>query len=60
MQPDPDENAAVDVDCDTLEEMYELLLEADVVDGPPGLREMVAALWPELLHKVKPARSEMH
>jgi hypothetical protein len=60
MRPDPDEHAAVEVDCDTLEEMYELLSEADVVDGPPELREMVAAFWPELLHKVKPPRSEMH
>jgi hypothetical protein len=25
-----------DVDCDDLDEMFELLLEAEVVDGPPG------------------------
>ena len=48
------------VDCDDLDQMHELLLEADVVEGPPGLREIVAEMWPELLHKVKPLVSEMH
>ena len=60
MPPDLENYLAVEVDCDTLDQMYELLLEADVVDGPPGLRDVVASLWPELLHKVKPPRSEMH
>ena len=48
------------VDCDDLDQMHELLLEADVVEGPPGLREIVAEMWPELLHKVKPPLREMH
>jgi uncharacterized protein YgbK (DUF1537 family) len=48
------------VNCDDLEQMHELLLEADVVEGPPGLREILAEMWPELLHKVKPPVSEMH
>lgn len=43
-----------------LEELHETLLEADVVDGPPGLRDLVEELWPELVHKVKPPVSEMH
>jgi hypothetical protein len=42
------------------EEMYEVLLNADVVEGPAGFREIVAELWPDLLHKVKPPISEMH
>jgi hypothetical protein len=47
-------------DVDDLEELHELLLEVDVLDGPPELREMVEEFWPELLHKVKPPLSEMH
>jgi hypothetical protein len=43
-----------------LDEMYDFLMNAEVVEGPPGFREIVAALWPELLHKVKPPISEMH
>jgi len=30
------------VNCDDLDQMHELLVEADVVEGPPGLREIVA------------------
>jgi hypothetical protein len=48
------------VDCDELEQVHELLLEVDVVDGPPELRDIVADRWPELLHKVKPPLSDMH
>jgi hypothetical protein len=55
-----DDTAAVEVDCDDLDKMLELLQGADVVDGPPGLKELVEQLWPELAHKVKPPRSQMH
>jgi hypothetical protein len=54
------ERTDTEVECDDLEELYDFLVEADVVDGPASLRELVAHLWPELLHKVKPPRSEMH
>ena len=54
------ERTDTEVECDDLEELYDFLVEADVVDGPASLRELVADLWPELLHKVKPPRSEMH
>ena len=50
----------VEVEIDDLDEIHEFLLSADVVEGSPEFREMVAELWPELLHKVKPPRSEMH
>jgi hypothetical protein len=49
-----------DDESDDLQEMHRLLLEVDVLDGPPGLRDIVAELWPELLHKIKPPVSEMH
>jgi hypothetical protein len=49
-----------DLDTDDLDEMYEFLVNAEVIEGPPGFRELVADLWPELLHKVKPPFSDMH
>src|SRR3954468_7026817 len=49
-----------ELDTDDLNEMYEFLVNAEVVEGPPGFREIVAELWPDLLHKVKPPISEMH
>jgi hypothetical protein len=42
------------------QEIHDFLEDADVVDGPAELRVIVAELWPELLHKVKPPRAEMH
>jgi hypothetical protein len=51
---------ATEVETDDIDEVYEFLLNAEIVEGPPGFREMVAELWPELLHKVKPPISEMH
>jgi hypothetical protein len=50
----------VEVETDDLNEIYDFLVGADVIEGPPGFREMVAELWPELLHKVKPPLPEMH
>ena len=48
------------VDVADLEQILDSLLDADVVEGAPGLREVVEELWPELLHKVKPPLSSMH
>ena len=45
---------------DDVDAIHQLLVSHEVVDGPPELRAIVAARWPELLHKVKPPRSEMH
>ena len=47
-------------DLDVVEEIHKDLLNNDVVDGPPELKELVEELWPELLHKVKPPRALMH
>ena len=43
-----------------LEHIRQLIIDHDVVDGPPPLRLLVAQLWPELLHKIKPPRELMH
>ena len=44
-------------DIDTI---HDLILDADIVEGPDELLSIVAELWPELLHKVKPPRAMMH
>lgn len=49
-----------ELDVDDLGEVHDFLLDAEVVEGPPGFREIVAELWPNCLHKVKPPISEMH
>jgi hypothetical protein len=49
-----------DIEAIGLDEIYSFLESAEVVQGPPGFRDIVAELWPQLLHKVKPPRSEMH
>jgi hypothetical protein len=51
---------ASEAEIEDINEVNEFFLNAEVVEGPPGFREMVAELWPELLHKVKPPISEMH
>jgi hypothetical protein len=48
------------LDMDDVGGIRAFLEDADVVDGPAELRTIVAELWPEFLHKVKPPRSEMH
>jgi hypothetical protein len=49
-----------EVDTHDINEVYDFLVNAEVVEGPPGFRELVAELWPDLVHKVKPPISEMH
>ena len=43
-----------------LEHVRQLIIAHDVIDGPPPLFYLVAQLWPELLHKIKPPRELMH
>lgn len=45
---------------DDMATIFRLLIDNEVIDGPPNLRTIVAEHWPELLHKVKPPRAEMH
>jgi hypothetical protein len=37
-----------------------LAADAEIVEGPDELWELVAGLWPELLPKIKPPRGLMH
>jgi len=48
------------VETSDLDEILDFLLDADVLEGAPELREIVEELWPELLHKVKPPLAQMH
>ena len=42
------------------EGIYNFIKSSDIVDGPDELYAIVEALWPELLHKIKPPRALMH
>jgi hypothetical protein len=48
------------LDDDELEKIRLLIVAHEIVDGPPILRRVVEELWPELLHKIKPPREQMH
>jgi hypothetical protein len=43
-----------------LQGIHDLVEDSELIEGPDELYEIVAELWPELLHKVKPPRSLMH
>jgi hypothetical protein len=43
-----------------LEGLRDFVVRNEVVSGGDELYAIVAQLWPELLHKVKPPRSLMH
>jgi hypothetical protein len=47
-------------DEDDIDGMHDFSVQADIVEGPEELWMIVAELWPELLHKIKPPRSLMH
>ena len=60
-------SAQTETDNTELEQLHEMLLDADIVDGPPELRELVQELWPGLysqlhlaeiaaLYRLTPAR----
>jgi len=43
-----------------LQGLRDFVVRNEVVSGGDELYAIVAELWPELLHKVKPPRSLMH
>lgn len=50
-----DENGEADI-----EGIFDALMNADIIEGPDELYDLVEELWPDLLHKVKPPRRRMH
>jgi hypothetical protein len=43
-----------------LQNVHDFIQDADIVEGPDDLYAIVAELWPNLLHKIKPPLSLMH
>ena len=43
-----------------LQNVHDFIQDADIVEGPDELYAIVAELWPNLLHKIKPPLSLMH
>jgi hypothetical protein len=60
MTPSATDHHEQTFDMDDPQSIHDFIQEADVVEGPQELYEMVAELWPELLSKVKPPREMMH
>jgi len=45
---------------DDLKGMRDFIEDAEMIEGPDELYAIVAELWPDLLHKIKPPRVLMH
>jgi hypothetical protein len=60
MRPSTTEHHEQVFDLDDPQGIHDFIEDADVVEGPEELYEMVAELWPDLLHKLKPPRAMMH
>jgi hypothetical protein len=49
-----------EIETDDVEQIHDFIARAEIVEGSDELYAIVAELWPELLHKVKPPRALMH
>jgi hypothetical protein len=47
-------------DVGEVEKIHQTILDAEIVEGPDELYDVVSKLWPHLLHKIKPPRRLMH
>jgi hypothetical protein len=45
---------------DDVEGIHDFIEDAEIVEGPDELWQIVSERWPELLHKLKPPRALMH
>jgi len=49
-----------DVVEEDIQGIHDFVRDAEIVEGSDELYAIVAEVWPELLHKVKPPLSSMH
>jgi hypothetical protein len=54
------EGDEVTLELDDLNGIFEFLEPLEVVEAPVEIWDIVAEHWPEMLHKRKPPRAEMH
>lgn len=59
-QPTPNSSGGVTFDPDDLDSIYAYLQTMEVVQASEDFRHIVEENWPELMHKIKPPRSQMH
>jgi hypothetical protein len=59
-EPEASDAGGVTFDPDDLEGIYAYLQTMEVVQASDDFREIVEENWPELMHKIKPPRSQMH
>jgi hypothetical protein len=52
--------SSIELTTDDVEGIHQFIQNADIVEGPDELWQLVASLWPELLPKIKPPRALMH
>jgi hypothetical protein len=59
-EPTPTSSGGMTFDADDLEGIYAYLQTMEVVQASDDFRHIVEDNWPELMHKIKPPRSQMH
>jgi hypothetical protein len=49
-----------DIEGNELAEIRQFIIDHDIVEVPPTVYHFVEALWPDLVHKLKPPIEMMH
>jgi hypothetical protein len=58
--PTSNNSGGVTFDPEDLAGIYAYLQTMEVVQASEDFRHIVESNWPELMHKIKPPRSQMH